>query len=179
MGWRKDGATLCNRHLVDPKARAKAVLRAEVFTVMGFRRSDVRTDVDLIWVVQTMIDQALKRADGYAAEIERLVAESPSLRDALVGDAYGEGGKTGEYIRGIARLEAEERDRAMGWAFKALAVGIEAKRADADSRHGELIAGVLRALLGDTELGLTDGQRAVFPAVLRRHLGLTPELEST
>lgn len=35
----------------------------------------------------------------------------PAILKQLIGTAYGEGGPTGEYVRGLVRLEAEERDR--------------------------------------------------------------------
>lgn len=39
-------------------------------------------------------------------------------------------------------------------------------------QHGQLIADVLRAVLGDPELGLTAEQRRAVPAVARRHLSV-------
>jgi hypothetical protein len=179
MGWRKDGSTLCNRHLADPRARAKAALRAEVWKVMGFRRGEV-TDLNLIQLTKDMIGQARDRADGYATEIERLLVETPTLRDVLVGDVEGEFGKAGEYIRGIARLENEERDRVMNWTFKALAVGLAAREIDAGldaARQKELgLVEVLQAFMAHPDMALSATQRSVAPGVLRQVLGLSGPL---
>jgi hypothetical protein len=146
-----------------------------VFKVMDFRRGEV-SDLNLLELVQQMIGQAIVRADGYAVEIERLLVETPDLRDVLVGDIEGEFGKAGEYIRGIARLENEERDRIMNWTFKALAVGIVVKQIDVARDRELAMAEVLREFLAHPELQLSAEQRAVAPTVLRQVLGLSGAL---
>lgn len=75
-----------------------------------------------------LVTQSAARAQRYADELEALVAESPSLREALVADVWvhtdhGESYKAGEYIRVLAKLEAEERDRCANFATKAIAAG--------------------------------------------------------
>lgn len=92
---------------------------------------------------------------------------------ALVGNTYGDsktGGiyATGEAIRGLAKLEAEERDRCASMAAKAVAAGLAERTVKLAERQGELIAQVLMAVFDD--LDLTDGQREVAPNVIRRHL---------
>jgi sulfite reductase beta subunit-like hemoprotein len=119
-------------------------------------------------VLLRLVTQSAARAERYAAELERLVAEKPALRDALVGDAYGEGGKTGEYVRGIARLEAEERDRCASFATKAIAAGLAERQVRLAERQGALIAGVIQAILGD--LRLTAEQQLLVPTVVPNRL---------
>lgn len=92
---------------------------------------------------------------------------------ALVGNTYGDsktGGiyATGEAIRGLAKLEAEERDRCASMAAKAVAAGLAERTVKLAERQGELIAQVLMAVFDD--LDLSDGQREVAPNVIRRHL---------
>lgn len=169
------GSDLCNIHLINPKSRAKAVLRAEVMDTMGWGLDEV-ADVDLVQFALTRIKQAGKRADGYAAKLRELTGASDDFVDVVVGDAYGEGGKTGEYVRGLVRLEGEERDRAMGWVFKALSVGVEAKRVELAQAAQAQMAEVLREFLAHPELQLSAAQRAVAPAVLRQVLGLSGAL---
>lgn len=96
---------------------------------------------------------------------------------ALVGNTYdaasnGEVYATGEAIRGLAQLEATERDRCATFAAKAIAAGLAERQVRLAEKHGALIADVLRAVLGDPELGLTTEQRKKAPGVARRHLGL-------
>lgn len=94
---------------------------------------------------------------------------------ALVGATYSASNSgalyaTGEAIRGLAELEAKERDRCAGFAAKAIAAGLAERQVRLAERQGALIADVLRAVLGDPELGLTAAQREAAPAAIRRHL---------
>lgn len=54
----------------------------------------------------------------------------------------------------------------------AIAAGIAERQVKLAEQHGHLIADVLRKVLADPELGLTDAQRKVVPTVARRHLSL-------
>lgn len=166
-GWRAPGSDKCRRHLFNPHARAKAAVRAEVFN-WGFR--DEHGDPGEILL--RLVTQSAARVEKYAAELEQLVADSPNLRDALVAQAFGEFGPTGEYVRGLATLEAQERDRCAGFAAKAIAAGLATRQVELAERQGRLIADVLRAVLGDPELGLTAEQRDAAPAAIRRHLSV-------
>lgn len=98
---------------------------------------------------------------------------------ALVGNTYSTSNSgslytTGEAIRGLAKLEAEERDRCAGFAAKAVAAGLAERQVRLAEKQGALIADVLRAVLADPALGLTAEQRAAAPAAIRRHLQLAP-----
>lgn len=166
-GWRVPGSDKCRRHLPNPKARAKAAVRAEVFN-WGFR--DEHGDPGEILL--KLVTQSAARAERYAAELEEHVAGSPTLREALVAQAYGEFGPVGDYIRGLVVLEAQERDRCVAFAAKAIAAGLATRQVELAERQGKLIAEVLRAVLGDSELGLTAEQQAAAPAAIRRHLAL-------
>lgn len=117
-----------------------------------------------------MVSQSATRAQRYASELEELVGESKTLREALVAQAYGEFGPTGEYVRGLALLEAQERDRCVGFAAKAIAAGLAERQVRLAERQGALIAEVLRSVMGDPSLGLTAEQRQAMPDVIRRHL---------
>jgi hypothetical protein len=77
-----------------------------------------------------------------------------------------------EAIRAMARLEAEERDRLAKFSALAISAGLQARQVALAERQGEMMGAVLRSVVSDPELGLTDAQRATFPAVLRRVLEL-------
>lgn len=177
MCWPTKGSANCTIHQGGPAARAVVALRAleaEVSKTLGFEPiSEVEPISNVVEYILRNIAQSSIRAEGYAGEIRRLVAESPSLERALVGDTIGEFGKVGEYIRGIAQLENAERDRGMGWAFKAAAVGIEAKRVEMAAAAGTQIAAVLAAVRAHPALALSEAQRAVFGSVVREVLGLS------
>lgn len=96
---------------------------------------------------------------------------------ALVGHTYsatsdGDVYATGEAIRGLAELEAKERDRCATFAAKAIAAGLAKRQVELAERQGALIAELLRAVLTDPALGLTAEQRRQVPDVARRHLAL-------
>lgn len=93
---------------------------------------------------------------------------------ALVGNTYDDANgsiyATGEAIRGLAQLEAQERDRCATFAAKAIAAGLAERTVRLAERQGEMIASVLMAVFDD--LDLTDEQRDGAPDVIRRHLTL-------
>lgn len=94
---------------------------------------------------------------------------------ALVGHTYDsskDGGifATGEAIRGLAQLEAAERDRCANFAAKAVAAGLATRQVELAERQGALMAQLVLAVFD--EVDLTDEQREAVPDVLERHLRL-------
>jgi hypothetical protein len=92
---------------------------------------------------------------------------------ALVGNTYGAAKDvgvyvTGEAIRGLADLEAKERERCANFASKAVAAGLNERMVRLAERQGELLAQVIRGVLD--ELGLPAEQKQLAPEVVRRHL---------
>lgn len=171
--WPVKGATVCVAHGGSaPQVRAKAAVRAELMS-WGLDAPDVDPGETLL----KLVAQSAARAQRYADELEHLVTDSPSLRDALVAETWiptetAGSYKAGEYIRGLAVLEAQERDRCANFAAKAIAAGLNERMVRLAERQGRLIADVLRAVFDDPELGLTAAQRAAVPDVARRHLAV-------
>lgn len=160
------GATVCAAHGgMAPQIRAKAAVRAELMT-WGLDAPTVDPGETLL----KLVSQAAARAQRYAAELEDMVAGEDTLRDALIRQAYGEFGPVGEYARGLVVLEAQERERCASWCAKAIAAGLAERTVRLAERQGALIADVLRAVMGDASLGLTEDQRRAMPDVIRRHL---------
>jgi hypothetical protein len=92
---------------------------------------------------------------------------------ALVGNTYGAAKDvgvyvTGEAIRGLADLEAKERERCANFATKAVAAGLAERQVRLAERQGELLAQVIRSVLD--ELGLSADQMELAPEIVRRHL---------
>jgi hypothetical protein len=92
---------------------------------------------------------------------------------ALVGQTYTAtqaGGiyATGEAIRGLAQLEAQERDRLANFCAKAIAAGLAERQVQIAERMGLQMAAVLRAVLG--ELVLTPDQWARVPLAMETHV---------
>lgn len=109
------------------------------------------------------VDSAADR-DRAAQDLQRIFTSGGV--SALIGHQYAadkDGGvfATGEAIRGLVQLEAQERDRAAGMAAKAVAAGLATRQVELAERQGQLVADVIRGVL--TQLGhdMTD------PSVLR------------
>lgn len=128
-------------------------------------------DVDPGEVLLRLLSQSTARAQAYATELAATV-DNEGLSRALIGESRvpTENGSyvSGEYIRGLAMIEAQERDRAANFATKAIAAGLAQRQIALAEQTGALIADVLRVALAAPELGLTDAQRAAIPVVMRR-----------
>lgn len=160
----------CRKHM----GRSLTAVRAEVAVreeVLRWGLGDTATDPGELLL--RLVTQAAIRAEAYARELARVVDEKGDLRKALTGDTYvataeGEPVKTGEYIRAITKLEADERDRAAGFATKAVAAGLAERQVRLAERQGEILATVIKAILGD--LDLSPEQQARVADVVPRHL---------
>jgi hypothetical protein len=159
--WAVDGATVCLAHGAGAgQVRNKANVRAEVFR-WGLGDATVDPGETLL----RLVTQSAARAQRYADELEALVEESPSLREALVADIWvqpehGESYKAGEYLRGLAQLEAQERDRCANVAAKAIAAGLAERQVRLAERQGEQMMAAVTAALG--RMSLTPEQATQF-----------------
>lgn len=163
------GGEVCRYH--GGSARQVRVAAGVAAEVMAWGLHELKEDPGE--VLLRLVAQSARRAQRYAQELEALVAESPSLREALVAETWvatekGDLYKTGEYIRGLARLEAEERDRCANFAAKAVAAGLNERMVRLAEQQGQLIAQVIRAVLG--RAGLTPEQEALVDVALREEL---------
>jgi hypothetical protein len=92
---------------------------------------------------------------------------------ALVGNTYGAAKDvgvyvTGEAIRGLADLEAKERERCANFASKAVAAGLGERMVRVAEQQGALIAQVIRAVLD--RIDLTPAQRELAAQAVREEL---------
>lgn len=92
---------------------------------------------------------------------------------ALIGYKYdldreGKRHAVEEAIRGLARLEAEERDRCANFATKAIAAGLAERQVRLAEQQGILIVATIRSIL--TDLNLTPEQQTLVGEVVPRHL---------
>jgi hypothetical protein len=147
-----------------PRVKAKAAVIAEV---MRWGLGD--TKVDPGETLLRLVSQSAARAERYAAELEQFVEQhGGDLAAALVGDTLvldKDGGtvKVGEYVRGLAQLEAAERDRCANMATKAIAAGLAERQVRLAERQAEVLAELIEAALagaGVTGAAITAGRRA-------------------
>jgi hypothetical protein len=130
--------------------------------------------------------ERLKQAHGAGAEIEApdelADTAGTARRDldrifntggvaALVGNTYGAAKDagvyvTGEAIRGLADLEAKERERCANFATKAIAAGLAERTVRVAERQGQLMVEMVQAAL--REVDLSPEQASAFKAALAR-----------
>ena len=77
---------------------------------------------------------------------------------------------TGEAIRGLAELEAKERERCAGFATKAIAAGLAERQVHLAEPQGEQIAMVIRAFLSDPRLEWTPERRKIGEQIIGEQL---------
>lgn len=77
-----------------------------------------------------------------------------------------------EAIRGLAKLEAEERDRCADFAAKAVKAGLAERQVRIAERQGAQIMEIMLAVLGDPAFELSDDKIDLVPAIVERHLAL-------
>lgn len=176
------GGTVCRLHGgAAPQVRAKAMVRAEL---MNWGLGD--TDVDPTVVMLRLISQSANRAEFLAnllaEQYERATAGQetttlPARISVLVGRQFalnrnGDPVPVAEAIRALVELENAERDRLCTFTTRAIAAGLATRQVELAERTGEMMAEVLRAVLGDESLGLSESQVALVPALLREHLAI-------
>lgn len=167
--WPIKGGMVCRKHGgASPHVARKAAVRAEIS-----RWGLDDTEVDPAQTLLRLLSQSRWRADHYAREMERQVAEH-GLMETLVGDTMvidpqsGAMVKVNEYIRGLARLECEERDRCANFAKLAIAAGLAERMVKMNEALGGMVEQVLMAAFEHLEL--TPEQRAAAPAAIRAGL---------
>jgi hypothetical protein len=175
------GSDKCKQHLPNPLARKKAAVRAELA-----RWGLGDTDIDPGEVLLRLVSQSANRAEFLSGllqeQYERVEAGEdtttlPARLSVFVGRTFalnrdGTPVPIAEAIRALVQLEGEERDRCANFAAKAVAAGLAERQVRLAERQGEMIAEVLRAVLGDASLGLSESQVALVPALLREHLAI-------
>jgi len=159
------GGEVCRWHGGAAKqVAAKAAVRAELLQ-WGLTDATIDPGEQLL----RLVTQSAARAEMYARELKALVDESPNLRDALVAEVWisteHDTYKAGEYIRGLAKLEAEERDRCASFAAKAVAAGLVKKQTELAQLQGEMLVKALQTVLN--KINLTDEQKQQVKAELR------------
>lgn len=138
------GATTCRIH-TPKQAKANAGIR---FAISQWSPEMRLEDPGLVML--RMVTIAWTRWREIAAELAAVVAEAGSIEKAMTATSYGEGGRTGEYIKGLPLLEAEWSKRAMEWSAAAVKAGLDERRVRMAEQLGmSLIAftdGLLAAL---------------------------------
>lgn len=75
-----------------------------------------------------------------------------------------------EIIRGLVDLEMRERKLCADFASKAIAAGLNERLVRVAEQQGAMILAMMRAVLGDQRLGLTEAQLAAAPMIIESHV---------
>lgn len=179
--WALHGSDKCRRHLPNPAARKKAMVRAELER-WGLGDAKVDPGEVLLRLVSQSAARAEFLAQLLAEQYDRVDAGEdtttlPKRLSVLVGRTFalnrdGQPVPIAEAVRALVQLEGEERDRCANFATKAVAAGLLERQVQLAERQGALIADVLRAVLGDDRLGLSQDQLAIVPGLVREHLAI-------
>lgn len=166
------GGTVCHAHGGRaPQVKAKAAVRAEL---ASWGLGDSKEDPGELLL--RLMSQSSARVVRYSAELEDLVEQhggdiqAAMIADSMMLDRDGNAVKVGEYVRGLARLEADERDRCAGMATKAIAAGLAKRQVELAEREAEMVIGAVNAAL--EAAGVPAGERGPAKIAAARHLRL-------
>jgi hypothetical protein len=175
------GTPACRIH----GGQATDVLKAKGAALDAWRAVPGRPGVSPSEAVMAMLHMSWARVHVYAGLLERQVAQA---QDDFVGQGLGGGGDpelgpgaglightrsaspsvgvyvSGEAVRGLAGLEAAERDRCVRFAKAAHDMGIADREIRLAEAHGALLAGAISRILDGLEL--SPSQRALVPTVV-------------
>jgi hypothetical protein len=121
------------------------------------------------------IDESKQMAETACDDLDRIFNTGGVA--ALVGNTYGAAKDvgvyvTGEAIRGLADLEAKERERCANFASKAVAAGLAERTVRIAERQGQLIVEMVQAAL--REVDLSPEQASAFKTALARQVRELP-----
>lgn len=168
------GTDACRMH----GGQRGSVLKAKGEAMSAWRAMPGRQDVSPAEAVMAMLQMSWARVHVYAALLERQVSEA----DTSLGVGMGEGlvgftrsaspsvgvYESGEAVRGLAQLEAAERDRCVRYAKVAHDMGIADREIRLAEAQGQMLAAVISRILD--ALDLSAAQRALVSTVVPREL---------
>lgn len=175
LGWVIKGLKHCKTHV--GKRTDLAIAEGQVILEFSdpskYGLGDAQVDPGE--VLLRLVSQAWWRVERYAAEIARIVGKHADLAEAPTGNTYAvteDGGtvKTGEYIRAMTVLEANERDRAFNYSVKAVAAGLAERQVAVLEQQVKLLERALVAAVEEAGLGAGVSERLLIG--VERHLRL-------
>lgn len=158
------GTAACRLHSGRPAAVAKALGEAYLQAWSTEHGRGDEPPMDPGTVVLEQLRVAVMRADLYG-ELLRWQVEVED-EGGLVGRTFAAGRdgarvETGEQVRGLARLEAEWRDRAVRFAKTAHDMGIAERHVELEQERASMVTGAFRAALAVLDLLPADRDLAV------------------
>jgi hypothetical protein len=150
------------------------VLKAKGEAISAWHAVPGRMDVSPSEAVMAMLQMSWARVHLYAGLLRRQVEEAVTVRgvgqgEGLVGHTFSASPNVGVYesgeaVRGLAKLEADERDRCVRYAKTAHDMGVADREIRLAEAQGALLAGAISRILDALEL--TPAQRLLVPTVV-------------
>lgn len=175
------GRAACNNHVGEALevAKSKGAANMLVWSLMDSAHEDAAR-LDPAEVVVRSMTVSVMRADFLAARVRALV-EGLDGNEALVGPTFAAGRdgmrvETGEQVRALTKLEAEERDRAVRFAKTAHDMGIDERRLELETAQASIVVAAVAA--GMDALELTGEQRDVFLRAFLPGIGRPGDLDA-
>ncbi|MEV0584078.1 hypothetical protein [Nonomuraea sp. NPDC050310] len=153
------GTPVCYNHAGKKTDTLKAQGAALEEALSAWQAEPGRVVVSPADAVMAMLQMAWARLHVYADLLRRQVESAGDSPAGLVMVL-----ESGETVRGLARLDAEERDRAVRYAKAAHDMGIADREIRLAERQGALLAEAINRILDQLEL--TSAQRALVPTVV-------------
>lgn len=176
-----EGQLVCYRHGgAAPQNKHKAEVRKTVEKIIAAKTSDdtflygVHPTVDPGEIFLQMISDWWVRAQAIAVAVQQLVErhggnlEKALTADTWLDDGSGNAVKTGEHVRGLVDLEFRVIAQVAAWAQVAVKNNLEERRVIIAERNAAEFQRMMKLLLADKGLALTEDQRAEVPLALER-----------
>jgi hypothetical protein len=162
------GTPACNYHSGEKVEIAKAKGAA----ITAWQAEFGEVTISAADAVLRMLQMSWARTHLYARLLEAQVAAGVDA-GGLIGETRGASPEvgiyaTGEAVRGLAALEAAERDRCVRFAKVAHDMGIAEAQIRVAEQQGALLASVIGRVLD--RLGLSEAQRALVGSVVPEEL---------
>jgi hypothetical protein len=151
------GRAACNNHIGESLevAKGRGAANMLVWSLLSEEHLEA-SPLDPAEVVVRSMRVSVMRADFLAARVRALV-EQLDGNAGLVGPTYAAGRdgarvETGEAVRALTKLEAEERDRAVRFAKTAHDMGIDTRRLELEQAQASIVVSAVGAALDAVEL---------------------------
>lgn len=154
------GSDLCFHHAGNKKARGKALVKKEV---MEWGLTDELIDPNVAML--RLVSQAVRRAERYAADLQEWDNEHDG---EMTVDVPQHDGSVRRQPHPLLLTEAQERDRAAGFARAAIQAGIAERVVRLYEAFGQQLSDFIDAVID--ELHLTQEQQVIAGEVIERKL---------
>ena len=176
--WPKKGTPVCWKHGgATPQVRAAAEARqAEAEVLAAVQTFGVRRDISPGEALIEDVQWTAGHVEWLRGQVQALEADQLTWGVSKETDQQSGQGRAGKDTVREARLNAivelyeRERKHLVDVSTATLRAGVEVKRLEMAQQWGQTYASMMRAVLGDPQLGLTAEQLSVAHEVVIRHM---------